>query len=125
MGPFKQCTPTTNHNRRKRILLGVTGSVAAIKCPELALQLSKDLDAHVVVLLTQGGENFWCKAKDYNPPVWDEYCKWSKSSRSRIEHGNEQFLREQMDDEDSLSSPPGLPDDNAVSSVALFSEFEF
>ena len=30
-------------NRRPRVLLGVTGSVAAVKGPKLALRLAKDL----------------------------------------------------------------------------------
>lgn len=63
---------TTNlHNyRRPHIILGVTGSVAAVKAPELALKLVNELNAQVKVLLTQGGYNFWNKAQDYDPKNW-------------------------------------------------------
>ena len=72
----------TNIKKRHktRVLLGITGSVAAIKGPELALQLSKELDAHVAVLLTCGGENFWYKAREYNPKIWEQYCKQELAS---------------------------------------------
>lgn len=57
---------------RSNVLFAVTGSVAAIKGPELAVQLVKVANAHVRVLLTRGGKNFWTKAKDYNLQYWDE-----------------------------------------------------
>ena len=60
----------TNVRRRPRILLGVTGSVAAVKAPELALKLVNELNAQVKVLLTQGGDNFWHKTRDYDPKNW-------------------------------------------------------
>lgn len=60
------------HRRRKQIVLGITGSVAAIKGPELALALWKELDADVRILLTRGGENFWDKANSYDPISWKE-----------------------------------------------------
>jgi phosphopantothenoylcysteine synthetase/decarboxylase len=53
-----------------KILLAVTGSVAAIKCPELAFYLARDLGASVKVLLTAGGKNFWLKAEGYNQDIW-------------------------------------------------------
>lgn len=53
-----------------KILLAVTGSVAAIKCPELAVVLVRTLDARVKVLLTAGGKNFWEKAEGYNSEYW-------------------------------------------------------
>jgi hypothetical protein len=56
-----------------KILLGITGSVAAVKGPELALALSSELNAHIVVLLTQGGEHFWNKAEHYNPNAWKDF----------------------------------------------------
>lgn len=55
---------------KKKIILGITGSVAAIKGPELATRLSKELDAHILILLTNGGQNFWDKAQSYNPEAW-------------------------------------------------------
>eukprot|EP00591_Stephanopyxis_turris_P010889 CAMPEP_0195508842 /NCGR_PEP_ID=MMETSP0794_2-20130614/1946_1 /TAXON_ID=515487 /ORGANISM="Stephanopyxis turris, Strain CCMP 815" /LENGTH=247 /DNA_ID=CAMNT_0040635913 /DNA_START=48 /DNA_END=791 /DNA_ORIENTATION=+ len=61
----------TNNNRKPNILLGITGSVAAVKGPELAVRLSQECHhANVRILLTRGGENFWCKAKDYDSNHW-------------------------------------------------------
>lgn len=59
-------------DRRPRILLGITGSVAAVKGPELALRMARDLAADVKVLLTRGAEKFWNNSKDYNPSIWNE-----------------------------------------------------
>jgi phosphopantothenoylcysteine decarboxylase len=42
----------------------------------LALRLAQELHAHVVVLLTNGGENFWYKAKDYDQNAWERYCNF-------------------------------------------------
>jgi hypothetical protein len=64
-------TATTNR-RRPRVLLGITGSVAAIKGPEIAVRLVKELNVDVCVLLTHGGYNFWTKANEYNPAFWTE-----------------------------------------------------
>lgn len=58
--------------RRPRLLLGVTGSVAAVKAPELAVRFSKDYHMDVCVLLTRGGRNFWDKANEYDEMVWDQ-----------------------------------------------------
>ena len=57
---------TTNKN----ILLAVTGSVAAIKSPEIAVRLVRR-SKKVKVLLTAGGKNFWGKAEGYNPEYWN------------------------------------------------------
>mmetsp|Transcript_9094 Transcript_9094/g.19660 ORF Transcript_9094/g.19660 Transcript_9094/m.19660 type:complete len:257 (-) Transcript_9094:1170-1940(-) len=57
--------------RRPRVLFAVTGSVAAVKGPEIAVRLVNELDLDVRILLTRGGENFWSKARDYNPHYWD------------------------------------------------------
>jgi len=64
--------------RRPRILLGVTGSVAAVKGPEIASRLASDIDdvaggigADVKVVLTRGGRNFFDeKSKRYDPESW-------------------------------------------------------
>ncbi len=91
-------------NRRKRVLLGISGSVAAVKGPELALQLSRELDdgsgvgADVAILLTHGGENFWQKSRDYNAKFWDE-CN------NRISKGRFQL----PDCQDGDSSIPNMP----------------
>ena len=60
---------------KKKIILGITGSVAAIKGPELAIRLSKELDAHILILLTNGGQNFWDKAQSYNPEAWNLFSQ--------------------------------------------------
>lgn len=104
---------TNPPQRRKRILLGITGSVAAIKGPEIALLLSRELDAHVVVLLTHGGSNFWYKAKDYNPQIWEEYENFQRDSSNR---GDD-------DDGDGSSGPlslPGMKSDSDARSIVLF-----
>ena len=72
--PKQGTTSNKIKQRPPRILLGITGSVASIKGPELALSLAQSLHANVIVVLTQGGTNFWYKAKDYNELKWMEYC---------------------------------------------------
>lgn len=58
--------------RQRNILLGVTGSVAAVKGPEVASKLARNFNANVRVVLTEGGENFWEKAAGYNQLYWSE-----------------------------------------------------
>jgi Flavoprotein len=63
-----------------RVLLGITGSVAAVKGPELILQLLDELSddndgattssVEVRVVLTRGGSNFWKCAREYDPISW-------------------------------------------------------
>ena len=65
------CKGDPPQRRRSRILFAVTGSVAAVKGPEIAVRLVNELDLDVRILLTRGGENFWSKAKDYNKKYWD------------------------------------------------------
>jgi hypothetical protein len=65
-------TPITTPKPRPRVVLGITGSVAAIKGPELAVRLSLELEVDVRVLLTRGGHNFWGKAQEYNPSYWNQ-----------------------------------------------------
>jgi len=62
---------TNRSQRRTRIILAVTGSVAAVKGPEIAVRLVKELDFDVRILLTRGGEFFWRNAKDYNKQYWN------------------------------------------------------
>ena len=59
------------HRCRPRVLYAVTGSVAAVKGPEIAVRLVNEFDFDVRILLTRGGENFWNKANDYDPKHWD------------------------------------------------------
>lgn len=65
-------SPGTNRRPRPNILLAITGSVAAIKGPELAVKLV-NFGANVRVLLTKGGHNFWTKAEAYNQVHWDKF----------------------------------------------------
>lgn len=69
---------STQAKKRPRILLGVTGSVAAVKGPELACSLARDLQADVCVLVTRGGENFMSKAKEYDVKSWDDFSTWTE-----------------------------------------------
>jgi phosphopantothenoylcysteine synthetase/decarboxylase len=56
------------------ILLGVTGSVAAVKAPEIAVHLIQSLPiAQVKVLLTRGGSSFWKPAQEYAPEIWNTF----------------------------------------------------
>ena len=63
---------TTEGKRAPRILLGVSGSVAAVKAPEIAVRLVTELQAHVQVLLSAGGQNFWEKAIEYDRVNWEK-----------------------------------------------------
>ena len=59
--------------RPTRILLGVTGSVAAVKAPEVAVELvERGYDVRVVV--THGGESFWEQSKEYNATAWEAFA---------------------------------------------------
>ena len=66
-------------HRPLHVLLGVTGSVAAVKSPEIAVQLvrQKSFPSGIIVkvLLTQGGRTFWNQALQYNAVAWDEFEK--------------------------------------------------
>jgi len=88
--PPKKRKRQEGKQRNPRILLGVTGSVAAVKAPELALRLSRDLKMDVRIVLTRGGKNFWNKSGDYNPEYWTEVQEWLKrSSRNDKEKKHE------------------------------------
>lgn len=69
--------------RRSRILYAVTGSVAAVKGPEIAVRLVNEMDFDVCILLTRGGENFWSKAKDYNLQYWNILQELLVSNREK------------------------------------------
>lgn len=71
--PLKPQHQKQQPQHKRRILLGVTGSVAAIKCPELAVRFCREQNAHVKIILTQAGEHFWHKSADYNPTAWQEF----------------------------------------------------
>jgi Flavoprotein len=61
---YRRMEPTLSSLSGRNVLLGVTGSVAAIKAPALVRQWQAD-GAHVQVLLTQGGRHFWDRAAAY------------------------------------------------------------
>lgn len=59
--------------RRPRVLLGVTGSVAAVKAPELALALAAFADVRLVV--TEAGARFLALAEGYDPASWAAFMR--------------------------------------------------
>ena len=63
--------------------MGITGSVAAVKGPELCLHLLEQ-GFDVKVLLTQGGSNFWNKAESYDPTSWQELEEKVKAGQVMI-----------------------------------------
>jgi hypothetical protein len=70
-----QATPT--RTKRPRILLGVTGSIAAVKAPRLALLLCQSVRAHVKVVLTRTVEQYFWKeegvAEGYDREAWSMF----------------------------------------------------
>eukprot|EP00586_Coscinodiscus_wailesii_P017405 CAMPEP_0172496644 /NCGR_PEP_ID=MMETSP1066-20121228/90644_1 /TAXON_ID=671091 /ORGANISM="Coscinodiscus wailesii, Strain CCMP2513" /LENGTH=253 /DNA_ID=CAMNT_0013269039 /DNA_START=99 /DNA_END=857 /DNA_ORIENTATION=+ len=66
------CLSSSTHPQHPKILLGVTGSVAAVKAPALALNLCHTLSADVRILLTRGGKHFWDRAISYDAHSWHE-----------------------------------------------------
>jgi hypothetical protein len=78
---------TTPRCRRPRVLLGITGSVAAVKGPEIAVRLRHEANVDVKVLLTQGGHNFLTKAKEYDSHNWSklENYRISETAASKIQ----------------------------------------
>ena len=54
-----EATTPALQGRRPRIILGITGSIAAVKGPRLALRLANELKAHVKVVLTRTVEHFF------------------------------------------------------------------
>lgn len=71
-----------------RILLGVTGSVAAIKAPEVVVQLVTKCNAEVKVVLSRGGKTFWDKAAAYDPVSWERLRELLKQQVNVNENGN-------------------------------------
>lgn len=74
------------------ILIGVTGSVAAVKAPEIAVRMVEELmteDGPVVVrvrvLLTTAGKHFWDKAAEYDSVSWERMQAQQKKSILSIE----------------------------------------
>jgi len=65
------------YRRRPRILLGITGSVAAVKGPKLALRLANELKADVKVVLTRTVEQYFWKegraVSSYDGDSWRKF----------------------------------------------------
>lgn len=64
---------SSNNNTKTRVILGVTGSVAAVKAPEIALRLVGEQGVAVKILLTQGGRHFWDQSRNYNKEIWTKF----------------------------------------------------
>ncbi|KAF1322389.1 Phosphopantothenoylcysteine decarboxylase, partial [Globisporangium splendens] len=58
-------------SRKPRILLCASGSVAAVKVPELALRLAEFAEVKIVV--TKAGDFFLQKVSEYNPSAWSTF----------------------------------------------------
>ena len=76
--PQDNCSSDTGSPRRINVLLGVTGSVAAVKVPELICRLRDRFGSppnnniSIKVVLTHGGQNFWEKASTYDAVHWNK-----------------------------------------------------
>jgi Flavoprotein len=79
------------------ILLGITGSVAAIKAPELICSLISTIggNVHVKVVLTKGGSHFWEKASAYDATSWDKLQEYMMDPcRKQVEiYSKYEFIR--------------------------------
>ena len=60
-------------DNKTHVILGVTGSVAAVKAPEIALRLVVEQGLAVKILLTQGGRHFWDQSQNYNGEIWSKF----------------------------------------------------
>jgi phosphopantothenoylcysteine decarboxylase len=67
--------PSTRAKKLKKYkcLLGVSGSVAAVKLPELALMLAKDYE--ILIVCTKAAKFFLEKSKEYNEQAWNEFME--------------------------------------------------
>lgn len=63
--------------RRPRVLLGASGSVAAVKLPALALQLSEFADVRLV--LTKSADFFLAQAEVYDPKSWEQFARRTRA----------------------------------------------
>lgn len=72
-------------SERTKLLLGITGSVAAVKGPELAVKLVQTQKYDVKVILTQGGEHFWKKSGEYSPRYWNKLKDLINKDDERIQ----------------------------------------
>ena len=72
--------------RRPHVILGITGSIAAVKGPRLALRLANELKAHVKVVLTRTVEQYFWKegraVSTYDRESWIEFENRTVASSS-------------------------------------------
>lgn len=86
-------TSESLHGRRPHILLGITGSIAAVKGPRLALRLANELKANVKVVLTRTVEQyFWKEGRavpTYDRENWIDFERAVATSKVRDEDEKE------------------------------------
>jgi len=91
--PTTATTPESLHGRRPHILLGITGSIAAVKGPRLALRLANELKANVKVVLTRTVEQyFWKEGRavpTYDRENWIDFERAVVTSKLRDEDEKE------------------------------------
>lgn len=73
--------------RRPRCLIGCSGSVAALKIPELAVALSRDFD--VLIVCTRYGEYFLMRASDYNDEPTQQFEALSSGKKLLFKDADE------------------------------------
>ena len=76
-------------SRRPRILLGITGSVAAVKGPKLALRFAREVNADVRVVLTRTVERyFWKEGRavpSYDIESWRDFSSATSSVAKEVD----------------------------------------
>jgi len=76
----------TSKNKKKNIILGISGSVASIKLKELASLLSQRLSVNICIVPTQNSLHFVSDFKDFNrqlPELNDRLSFLKRTSESR------------------------------------------
>jgi hypothetical protein len=99
---------TRQVSSRIHILLGVTGSVAAIKVPELVIRLLEEFDAEIRIILSRGGANFWYLSHEYNRDAWNSLqaqLKTVHEPRSIDRVNSDKNLQEIHSKHDSHATP--------------------
>jgi len=73
----------------KKVLIAASGSVAAVKTPEIAVELLKVAEVRVVV--TKPAEHFISISKDYNPAVWKLWKEAIEAKRIIVYHDEDEW----------------------------------
>jgi Flavoprotein len=84
----KENNSSCPNHEELHILLGITGSVAAIKAPELICSFIAAFGANVVVnvVLTKGGCHFWEKSSAYDATSWGKLQEYMQDPcRKQVE----------------------------------------